>query len=252
MDVGPVDFKVAIMRDAEVPVVEKLPEAIVAGSTMIQFPPQTPPEIRASVALSLLAAQKVATHDGKVTTPEEWIQRHNEVLTNLNWVVEDQGVQEQEFKSINTAVHTAIIPFITTALTGVGAALIVTALEQLQEMDRNKPWITLFDNESRHFNITAYQFASVKVEGNQVHLRMAMMQFDATYGTTRVLFFELKRQKATFLSAWNQVVGEADLLIEMNSSLKKKLASLTELYIQSIPEEFWKQSKLRRASAMIA
>ncbi|HWR13780.1 MAG TPA: hypothetical protein VN577_03065 [Terriglobales bacterium] len=216
---------------------------------MIQFPPEATPEIRESVALSLLAAQRVASYDKSILTPEQWIERHKEVLQNLNWTVEGGGTVRQEFKDIDVAVHKAIIPFLTAAFAGLAWTLISTALTQLQEMDKDSPWITLYNAKSQRFQITEYQFSTVKVEGNQVHMRMASARFDAEYGTIQVLFVRVKKEHAKFDSVVSKLNAQADLLIGMNAELKKKLAEITKEYIQSIPDEFWKPEKLRKPKA---
>jgi hypothetical protein len=248
LDVGPQPLRVEIAKGAEVPKVDKLPEAIIDGSSMIHFPPESTPEIRASVALSLLAAQRVATYDKKVLIPQDWIDKHTDVLRNLNWTVEGGGTVVQEFKTVNARVHQAIIPFLTAAFGGVTWTLISTALTQLQEMDKDSPWITLYDQQSRRFEITEYQFAVVKVEGNQVHLRLASARFNAEYGSWHVLFFMVKKEHSKFELTTGKLSAQADMLFTMNSLLKEKLAKLTDLYIHGIPEEVWKPSKMRAAT----
>src|SRR4030088_2788641 len=95
--------------------INNLPNGIVTGSNLIQFPATASPELKSSVALSLLAAQRVATNDPVIQTPDQWLQRHNAVLENLNWFNEGGAFVNSQFKSINVAVHEAIIPFLTAA-----------------------------------------------------------------------------------------------------------------------------------------
>jgi hypothetical protein len=219
--------------------IDNLPNGIVTGSNLIQFPAEASPELKSSVALSLLAAQRVATNDSVVLSPAQWFDRHNTVLQNLNWRKEGGGVVKSYFNSIDVAVHQAIIPFLTTALGGAVAAgaLILTALKQLQEMDKDAPWITLFDQQSRRFDVTEYQFSIVKVDGDTVHLKMAAARFNASYGRTQVLFFKLKTQRAEFEQANQSFSSEAALLTEMNADLKVKLMTLTKSFIRSLPDD---------------
>jgi hypothetical protein len=217
--------------------IDKLPSGIVTGSNLIQFPKEASPEIKSSIALSLLAAQRVASNDSVVLTPQQWIDRHNTVLTNLNWQVATGGTVKSEFDSINVAVHEAIIPFLTAAFGGAVAAgaLILTALKQLKEMDKNSPWITLFDRASRRFDVTEYQFSVVEVAGDQVTLRLASARFDASYGKTQVLFFKVSKERAKFTAATQNLSASATLLLDMNNGLKAKLAGFTKAYIQALP-----------------
>jgi len=73
--------------------INNLPNGIVTGSNLIQFPADASPELKSSVALSLLAAQRVATNDPVVLSPAQWLDRHNTVLQNLNWRNEGGGLQ---------------------------------------------------------------------------------------------------------------------------------------------------------------
>lgn len=218
--------------------IDGLPDGVVTGSNLIQFPAGANAELKSSVALSLLAAQRVASNDPVVASPTQWLERHNTVLQNLNWRLDKGGTAKSEFKSINAAVHQAIIPFITAALGGAAAAsLIVTALEQLQTMDKDSPWITLFDRQSRRFEVTEYMFSVVQVEGSTVTLKLAAARLDATYGITQVLFFKIKSQGATFEQANQEFITDAAMLTDMNSDLKVKLMALTKSFIRSLPDE---------------
>jgi hypothetical protein len=194
------------------------------------------------VALSLLAAQRVASNDGVVQTPDQWLQRHNTVLENLNWLREGGGFVNSQFRSINVAVHQAIIPFLAAAFGPAAAAgtLILTALKQLQEMDKSSPWITLFDNQSRRFNISEYQFSVVQVTNDNVQVKVASARFDASYGQTQVLFFKIKQEHAGFQSASGTYSTQTDLLADVNGALKAKLAGFTSAYIKNLPDKLLK------------
>jgi hypothetical protein len=217
--------------------INNLPNGIVTGSNLLQFPKDATPQIKSSVALSLLAAQRVATNDPVVMTPQQWIDRHNTVLKNLNWQIAGGGFVDSEFDSVNVAMHKAIIPFLTAAFGGAVAAsaLIIVALNQLQDMDKNSPWITLFDRESRRFDVTEYQFSVVEVAGDQVTLRLACARFDASFGRTQVIFVKVTQEHAHFNSATQTLSTNANLLVEMNDGLKAKLAGFTAAYIQNLP-----------------
>jgi hypothetical protein len=217
--------------------INNLPNGIVTGSNLIQFPDEANATVRSSVALSLLAAQRVAAADPVIATPQQWIDRHNTVLRNLNWRIGEGGFVDSEFDNVNVAVHEAIIPFLVSAFGGVVAAgaLILTALNQLKDMDKNSPWITLFDRQSRRFDVTEYQFSVVEVAGREVRLRLAAARFNAAYGRTQVLFFKVANERAKFDAAKQILSADADLLTEMNDGLRAKLAGFTKAYIQGLP-----------------
>jgi len=217
--------------------INNLPNGMVTGSNLIQFPATASPEVKASVALSLLAARRVASNDHVLKTPDQWIERHNTVLENLNWLVERGGTVQSQMQGLNVAVHKAIIPFLTAAFGGTAVgALILAALNNLQSMDQNSPWITLFDQQSRRFDVTEYMFTVVDVVGDQVHMKMASARFDASFGTTQVLFFKLSKQQAQFQSVSESLSAQASLLADLNADLKVKLANVTRSFIQSLPD----------------
>ena len=215
---------------------DQIPDGIVTGNNLVEFDGEVDPELRTAVALSLLAAQRVASNDVVVATPDQWIDRHNTVLTNLNWTIEGRGRVEQDFDKVNVEVHDAIIPFLTAAL-GVGAAassLIIKALEQLREVNKDSRWITLFERESRRFDVSEFQFTRVAVEVGRVVMHLAAARFDATYGRTQVLFFKITKQDAKFQMANASMVADADLLRMGGEALKTKLARVTNKYVMEL------------------
>jgi len=164
------------------------------------------------------------------------------VLENLNWFNEGGGFVNSQFNSINVAVHDAIIPFLTAAFGPAVAAgaLIITALKQLHDMDSGSPWITFFEQQSRRFNITEFQFSAVQITDNHVQIKLASARFDASYGQTQVLFFKIKQEHASFQSASGSYSTQADLLADMNGSLKAKLSGFTAEFIKGLPDELLK------------
>jgi len=215
---------------------ENLPNGIVTGSTLLEFSAEVNQTIKSSVALCLLAAQRVASRDSVVTTPDDWIERHNTVLRGLGWLIESGGLVNSEFKNINLAVHEAIIPFLMTALgpTAAVGSLIIKALEQLKTMDDKSKWITLFEKQSRRFDVSEFHFAVVETEGNQTRLRIAAARFDAKYGKTQVLFFKLKNTKASFVAGKSSLLVDSAELERMNAGLQIKLNTLKDQYIEEL------------------
>ena len=51
-------------------------------------------------------------------------------------------------------------------------------MPELKNMDKSSPWITLFDRQSRHFDVTEYQFSVVEISGDTVHLKLAAARLD--------------------------------------------------------------------------
>lgn len=229
-------------EDSEIPVnavdINRLPDGLVTGSNLIQFPANANPEIKSSVSLSLLAAQRVASRDVTADTPDKWFKSHNEVLKNLNWLDEGGGSVEAEFNDIDVAVHEAIIPFLTTAFGGVAAgALIIAALNQLKTVGQDAPWIKLFDRTSRRFKVSEYQFSVVEVIGDKVFLKLAAARLDAFKGLTQVLFIKVSKETAKFHQINKTYSAKTELLSQMNVHLMAKLSNLTNVFIQGLPDD---------------
>lgn len=216
--------------------VNSLPDGIVTGSSLIEFNDGMKAKLKSSVALSLLAAQRVATNDSSVKNPDQWLEKHNQTLQKLSWLVEQDAQLNSEFDSLNVAVHEAIIPFLTAALgpAAVAGSLIIKALEQLKSMDKNSSWITLFDKESQRFEVNEFHFAVVEEVGNQTRLRMAAARFDASYGKTQVLFFKIKKADASFDARNMSFLANSELLEEMNVQLRVKLRDHARRFIQEM------------------
>lgn len=218
--------------------VDDLPSGIVTGSQMIAFPENVSATLKSSVALSLLAAQRVATNDPAVQDPDKWIDRYNTVLGNLNWTVEGGGSVQSTFDSNSVLVHEAILPFLTAAFGGAAAGtLIVTALKELSSLNHGAPWITLFERESRRFDVSEYHFVAVETEGSVTRLKIAAARFDASYGRTQVLFFRVTDQSARFTAANSTLYADTVLQEGIADALKAKLHGQATRFIASLPDD---------------
>lgn len=222
--------------EGQLPDIDNLPDGVVAASTIVAFSPTLSPTLRSSVVLSLIAAEKVADSDSLVVTPDLWVQRYNMVFKGLNWISLQRGDLKQIQVSTNVAVHNAIVPFLTLAL-GPGAAatsLILSAVNQMKTMDEATPWITLFDRESRKFDVSEYRFATVDDQGGTVLLRMAAARFIAMQDRVQVLFFKFNDTNISLSVSSATLAASADLLQEINGDLKNKLAGRTAAFLSDL------------------
>jgi hypothetical protein len=217
--------------------VDNLPDMVVAGSNLIQFSDDTNPAIKTGVALALLAAQRVASEDAAATaTPDQWIQRHDTVLTNLDWRGTDPKAVSFEFKRIDEAINQAIVPFLTDAFSGTGSSgqLILDALNELNDANKNSHWFALFDKSSQRFQVTEYQFSAVGMTGDQVNLRLASARFEASLGRTQVLFIKVNKQHASFQGAMQDFSAHATDVTDIKDALKVKLAGFAKSFIRDL------------------
>jgi len=171
-----------------------LPKRIIAGGNLIAFGETASHGLREDVALNLLFAQEAAKADPISITPDLWIKRHDMVLKALGWASSGGESETIRFSNLNTSLHEAIIPLLVAAL-GPGAAagaLIITGLRQLQEMEKDEPWITLYEQESKRLEHNEYRFATVESVDGMVYLRMVALRLKATDDKLQVLFFRKK------------------------------------------------------------
>ena len=119
-------------------------------------------------------------------------------LAQLGWLFRSKLDRVHETASANASVHKEIIPLIL-AVAGPGAAaaaIIVQVLERLQEMDKDSPWITLFQRESVHETINLFQVSAVSSEGSAVLCDLLGFEIDLDTSTTQVLFFKFPTKGA--------------------------------------------------------
>jgi hypothetical protein len=130
-------------------------QALVVGSDVVSFVKGVTAEARQDIANSALLAQLVA----KKKVPDstriyDWYREYFNALTNVGWIIQDQGFTEYSTSSDEADVNSAILSVAETLLgPGVAAlALIRSVLDALKSSSVNSPWIALFDRESRQAN----------------------------------------------------------------------------------------------------
>lgn len=180
---------------------EGVDQAIVIGSQIAEFSQRVPAALRPLISNTFLLAQLAsnkAIEGGGGTT--EWYRRYIDVLSNIGWRLGPTEEGERVVFGSTLEVHKAIIPVIIAALGPAAAtALIVkSVLEGLAAMDRNAPWITLFNRESQRANANQFQVSYADVsEGGVPEIKLACFKFDARLSITQVLFFKFSDTEAT-------------------------------------------------------
>lgn len=217
--------------------VEDLPQRVVAGSNLIAFGENTSSTVRSSVSDALLLAQLAA--DAKkeaVQTPKQWYAAYRDVLTNLGWRELAYSEVEEEFSSDHSTVHQAIIPFLTAAFGPAATlgSLIITALNQLSEMDKNSKWITLFERESKRLDVTDFQFTAVEKEDADVAVHLAGAILSSKYGRTQVLFFRFQGVESGFRLVKGSFAASEERIESLNDALTKKLEKFIPTFIEAL------------------
>jgi hypothetical protein len=177
-------------------------QAVTVGSQIAGFAANVPADIRPQISNSFLLAQLAANRDiqdnGGGT--KEWYEKYVEVLTKIGWLLEDKQESMRQVSSSDLNLHKEVIPLLVTVLgTSLPAAVVVTSvLKSLSEMNKNQPWITLFDRESQRASANQFQvsYASVDEKGFP-RISLVCFVLDASRSVTQVLFFKFSATNAT-------------------------------------------------------
>ena len=232
IDVGDVGLTLALEEVALPPQLDmtKLPDVVVSGTALVDFSAAKDVVVRSSVSLALLFASRVAT---KATVEgddeDDWLARYVKALSEVGFRVSGHGIIHSELKKQNLSVHKAIIPFLTLAFGGAAAGpLIIAALNNLQSIDADAPWITLFDRQTRRFDVHEMHFAAVSANDSETAIRYAVARLHVETGETTILFFKFSSTAARFDSTTTTMTADNALLNAIEPKLQTKLMSIID------------------------
>lgn len=216
--------------------IEPFPTGVVAGNTLIDYSGTTSNEMRSAVSLAMIFAARVAMKQaGPAATDDERLAAYQTALGELGFSLGGTAMQRARFSKRGLFVHKAIIPFLTIALGGVGVGpVILAALSNLQEMDKERPWVTLFDRESRRHESRELHFAAITSDATTTTIRHVIARL--AYGTTStsVLFLKIDDVGADFESATTQMIANNNLLTVIAPKLHERMAQDIGGYIASV------------------
>jgi hypothetical protein len=168
-------------------------EALAVGQNLVEFAPGADPNLRAAVTDALLLAQ-LAADNAKALTPDRWYEAYRGVLTQLGFRSEGLTRTAQDFAANNAELHEAILPVITAAFGGAAIpALVIETLRQLKAASEDRPWITLFERESRRFDARQFQISLVDGPATEQSVTMLGFALEVGRASTQVLFFRQAR-----------------------------------------------------------
>ena len=213
---------------------DKLPQGVVSGQTLIDFTGVPFQDVRAGVSLSMLFASRVATQAIKVSggNEDEWLAAYTSALGSLGFGVSPMSVVKSSFKKTGVEVHKAIIPFLTVAFGGAAIGpIILTALKNLESMGENTPWIRLFEKEAKRLEVSEFHFAAANSTSSDTSIRYAIARLNASATITSVLFFKISQASAEFESATTTLAANNSLLAAIEGDLKAKLGQMAKASI---------------------
>jgi hypothetical protein len=213
---------------------DKLPDGVVSGTTLIDFSKVPSVVVRAGVSLSMLFASRVATGSMKGGDDEDdWLAAYTHNLSRLGFYLSGTAVVNSKFKKNGLSVHKAIIPFLTLAFGGAAVGPIILAgLKNLQEADKDQPWIRLFDYESRRFSAREMHFAAVSSTDMETNIRYAIARLNVDMSEANVLFFNVTNATAEFESVTTTMTANNSLLAVVEPDLRERLSNLSASFIK--------------------
>ena len=212
-------------------------QALVIGSDVVSFTTGVESSFRQAIADSSLFAQLVAIRKvGADADPIAFFDAYFETLLGLGWIVQQRDTAEFNYDGTGFDVHEAVIGVISAFLAPIAgaAAAVLTVLEGLRKMEPDKPFIKLFDKQSRHAKIGRFQFTYVRPDPEHGLIAEIMaFALNADNVVTQVLFFRL-RKGSTML---RRSLGTLSIDTEALDGLRPNLAAKVKAFRQSFIAE---------------
>ncbi|MGE3772810.1 MAG: hypothetical protein AB7I32_07770 [Gammaproteobacteria bacterium] len=232
--------KTARRRDGAPPprFVDAREQAAVVGAGLVSFTAGVPAPRREDLCNATLLAQLAANR--KVPDRAQvlaWFDAYVAALMNLGWVVQQTGFREYGGELDGLETHEAVRQAAAALLAPNPAALAVLAatLDAVQSMERDSPWITLFDRESHDTKTSQFQIAladQLPNGGLVMHLLAFALQANAKI--TQVLFFKLKKKRVKLQQNSGQAIVDVGVLASIRGALKAKLAERVTEFIATV------------------
>jgi hypothetical protein len=214
------------------------PQALVAGSGLIAAAANVPAATREDLINCTLFAQLAAT--GEVSDPNDipqWYTLYFRTLTALGWAQSDTQFEQYDVSSQNAEAHQAIMSVLGVLLGPQAAALTIVkaAIDALQSMDENSPWITLFDQQSRTERAALFQVVTAQLGADGL-LQTALAGFDLETASslTQILFFKFKSSAATLRYAAGRATIYEQALAAIRGPVAERLAAYRATYIGQV------------------
>jgi hypothetical protein len=213
-------------------------QALVVGSGLIAAAEDVPVEAREDLVNCTLFAQLAAT--AAVANPARivpWYNAYFETLTALGWAQTDTHLEEYHIAAKNAQAHQAILNVLAALLGPHAAALAIVkaAIDALQSMAENRPWLTLFERESKVGKSARFQVATAEVDPDGL-LLAALVGFSLeTESTlTQVLFFKFPSSATTLkFAAGKATICEAALK-DQREAIAARLASYRAAFVGAV------------------
>lgn len=213
-------------------------EVVAVGPQLAEFSDAVPMELRPLISNSMLLAQLAATKATEASDSVfDWHVKYRDVLSQIGWSVQGSEAQVQQLGNQDLGVHKAIIPVLTALLGPAVAAvsLIISVLQGLNDMNKDSPWITLFDQSSQHARGAKFQISYVDADGNgapAISLLAIGIQADRTI--TQVLFFKFSSQHAELRKSTSTLSTSALRLTTDRAVIEGRVGTFISDFVKNV------------------
>lgn len=208
------------------------------GSQLMEFDNAMAADLKAGISnsalLSQLAANKATGQDGD---PLGWYDKYAATFGSLGWVQTEKQFVEQDVTDTGVELHEAIIPVVTAMLGPqvAAASAILSVLKGLKDMDKDLPWITVFDRESKRFQSHQFQLSfAALAEGGDPQVSLLCFTLEANKDIVQVLFFKFSDESAILRKRDTTLTMSRQTLASIHGALAQKLAQYISSFIEEV------------------
>jgi len=213
-------------------------QSLVVGSNVVSFTIGVEADVRQAIADSSLFAQLAASKTlGSNSDPVEFFDTYFSNLYRLGWIIQEKNTEAHTYAGRDVDVHEAIIGVITTFLSPVAgaAAAVIAVLNGLHQMNKDAPFITLFNQQSQQGSAGRFQFTYVYPDPTQGLMARAMaFSFKANSVLTQVLFFKVQNIDASLHQSTGSLSIDADAMKALRPQLAKKMNDYRSAFIAGV------------------
>ncbi|HRO61530.1 MAG TPA: hypothetical protein PK177_20635 [Burkholderiaceae bacterium] len=211
--------------------------ALALGSQLAEFTEHVAPDVRAAVSESLLLAQLAANKAAGEADVFRWYDVYVSVLQHIGWQTQSMSFETQSLSDRDADMHQAILPVVTAMFGPVAAAgsLVLSVLHGLREMDRDRPWIMLFDRASQHASGAKFQVSRVDSDvAGDPGIELMCFGIEAKRAVTQVLFFRFADTGAQLKKGQGSLSMAKGLLMETNELVTHRVRPFVAEYVNNI------------------
>jgi len=228
-------------------------QSLVVGSGLVVAAANVPKQVREDLVNCTLFAQLAASGEvGNSAKVVDWYGAYFRALNALGWAQSDTQFETYKFGSQNVEAHKAIMQVLTVLMGPQAAALVVVkaALDALQSMNENSPWITLFDRQSKMGKSARFQVATAEIDASGL-LQVALVAFNlkARSDMTQVLFFKYSSSSTSLQYAAGKATIYEAALAEQRDAIAARLSAYRSAYVGAVKFPPPPAQALRRARA---